>query len=113
MNHADTILIPLEPPTGGWERLRSRRDAASDWAPSWWSLASGGAVAAAVAWLAVATEQTPIRMQLAGSRLLGVPSEGVDLQILENGHRVAVPSSNTTVPIYFVGARNSMPAKPK
>jgi hypothetical protein len=113
MNSADRILISLQPPAGGWERLHARRDSASRWAPSWWSLASGGAVAAAVAWLAVATEQTPIRMPLAGARLIGVRSQGVDLQILQNGRSVAVPSSNTKVPIYFIGPRNSPSANPK
>jgi hypothetical protein len=100
VNREDRMLTVFEPPPGGWERLRARRSSATGWAPSWWALATGGA--AALAWLAVASGQTELRMPLSGSRLLGERSRGVDLQILDNGHAVAVPSSNPNVRIYMV-----------
>jgi hypothetical protein len=74
MNQSDRILTPLEPPPGGWERLRARRNLASRWAPSWWALASGAA--AAMAWLAIAPGHTQIRMQLTAGRLIGERSRG-------------------------------------
>ena len=70
LNQADRILTVLEPPPGGWERLRARRTAESRWAPSWWALATGGVVA--MAWLAVAPAHTrSFAMQLSGDRLIG------------------------------------------
>jgi hypothetical protein len=111
MNQPHRILTPLEPPPGGWERLRARRNSASRWTPSWWALASGSA--AAVAWLAVASGHTEIRMQLTGGRLVGERSQGIDLQILENGHAVSLPSADANVRIYAVEFTNSTPAKTK
>jgi hypothetical protein len=111
MNQPDRILTPLEPPPGGWERLRARRNSAERWAPAWWALASGSA--AAVAWLAVASGHTEIRMQLTGGRLIGERSRGVDLQILENGQAVSVPTADANVRIYFLEFANSSSANPK
>jgi hypothetical protein len=109
MNPPDRILTLLEPPPGGWERLRARRDSASRWAPSWWALASGSA--AALVWLAIAPGHAQIQMQLSGARLIGERSQGVDLQILENGHAVALPSTDPNVRIYLVDSTGSRPAK--
>jgi hypothetical protein len=111
MNQSDRILTPLEPPPGGWERLRARRNLASRWAPSWWALASGAA--AAMAWLAIAPGHTQIRMQLTGGRLIGERSRGVGLQILENGHAISLPSADANVRIYVVEFANLTPAKIK
>jgi hypothetical protein len=107
MNQPDRMLSLLEPPPGGLERLRARRDSADRWAPSWWALASGSA--AALAWLAVATGHSELRMQLAGARLVGESSQGVELQILENGHAVALPSVDPKVRIYWIKSANSPP----
>jgi hypothetical protein len=74
-------------------------------------LASGSA--AAVAWLAVASEHSDIRMQLTGDRLVGERSRGVDLQILENGHAVSLPSTDTNVRIYLVELTDHKSAKTK
>jgi hypothetical protein len=109
MNQPDRILTLLEPPPGGWERLRARRDSTSRWAPSWWALATGAA--AAVAWLAVAPAHTQIRMQLTGGRLIGERSQGVGVQILENGYAVSVPSVDANVRIYSVESADSTPEK--
>jgi hypothetical protein len=111
MNQSDKILTPLEPPPGGWERLRARRNSASRWAPSWWAFAWGSA--AAVAWLAIASGHTQIRMQLTGGRLVGERSRGADLQILENGHAISLPSADANVRIYVVEFTSSTPAKIK
>ena len=111
MNQPDRILTSLEPPSGGWERLRARRDSASRWAPSWWALAGGSA--AAVTWLAVALGHTEIRMQLTGGRLVGESSRGVDLQILENGHAISLPTADAKVQIYWIEPAQSTPAKIK
>jgi hypothetical protein len=109
MNQPDRILTILEPPPGGWERLRARRDSASRWAPSWWALA-GGSVAA-IAWVAVASGYTEIRMQLTGGRLIGERSQGVGVQILENGHAVSMPSVDANVQIYWVEPTASPPPR--
>jgi hypothetical protein len=112
MNQTDRILTPLEPPPGGWERLRARRDSSSRWAPSWWALASG--MAATVAWLAIiAPGHTQIRMPLSGGRLIGERSQGVGVQILGNGRAVALPSADANVRIYWVESTESTPAKTK
>jgi hypothetical protein len=100
MDPTDRILTVLEPPPGGWERLRARRNAHSPWTPSWWALAGGSAVA--IAWVAVASGYTPIQMQLTGGRLIGERSQGVGVQILGNGHAVSMPSPDATVQIYWV-----------
>ena len=111
MNQADRILTLLEPPPGGWERLRARRDSSSRWAPSWWALASG--MAATVAWFAITPGHTQIRMQLTGGRLIGERSQGVSVQILGNGRAVALASANENVQIYWVESTDSTPAKMK
>jgi hypothetical protein len=100
LNQEDQILTLLDPPPGGWERLRARRDGISHWAPSWWALATGGV--AAIAWLAVPSAHTQLRMPLSGARLIGERSLGVEVQILDNGHAVAVPTSDPNVRIYWV-----------
>jgi hypothetical protein len=100
MKQPDRILTLLEPPPGGWERLRARRDSTGRWAPSWWALAAGGAAAAA--WLAIASEHPQIRMPMSGGRLIGERSQGVEVQILENGRAVALPSADPHVRIYWV-----------
>ena len=105
MNDSHRTLTLLEPPPGGLQRLRARRDSATRWAPSWWALASGSA--AAVVWLAVASGNTEIRMQLIGGRLVGEPSRGADLQILESGHAVSLPSADANVRIYVVESTDS------
>jgi hypothetical protein len=105
VNQPDRILTLLEPPRGGWELLQARRDAATGWAPSWWALATGAA--AAVVWLAVPSGPTQIRMQLSGARLIGERSQGVDVQILENGHAVALPSADANVRIYWVESKRT------
>jgi hypothetical protein len=110
-NQSDRVLTVLEPPPGGWERLRAGRNSASRWAPSWWALAGGGA--AAIAWLVVASGPQEIRMQLTGGRLVGERSQGVDVQILENGHAVVLPSADPNVRIYEVEVTNSTPVKTK
>jgi hypothetical protein len=109
MNQPDRILTILAPPPGGWERLRSRRNITSGWAPSWWALASGSA--AAVAWLAMAAGQTEIRMQLTGGRLIDERSHGVNVQILENGHAVALQNDDPNVRIFWVDPTDSMDTK--
>jgi hypothetical protein len=111
MNQPDRTLTILEPPAGGWERLRSRRDTTNGWAPSWWALASGSA--AAVTWLAIATGHTEIRMQLTGGRLIGERSQGVNVQILENGHAVALHNADPNVRIYWVDPPDSTDMKPR
>jgi hypothetical protein len=105
MNESDRMLTILEPPAGGWERLRSRRNITSGWAPSWWALASGSA--AAVTWLVMATGHTEIRMQLTGGRLIDERSQGVNVQILENGHAIALQNSDPNVRIYWVDSTDS------
>ncbi len=105
MNQSARLLAILDPPPGGWERLRARRNAASRWAPSWWALASGSA--AAVAWMAIASGHTGIRMQLTGGRLVGERSQGVGVQILEDGHAVPLRSADANVHIYWVEATDS------
>ncbi len=100
MNQPDRFLTVLEPPPGGLARLRARRRLPGGWAPSWWALATGSA--AAVAWMAIASGHTDIRMQLSGERLVGERSQGVSVQILENGHAVSLPSGDANVRIYWV-----------
>jgi hypothetical protein len=109
MNQPDNLLKVLEPPPGGWERLREHRNAASDWGPSWWALASGSA--AAVAWLAVASGHTKIQMQFSGARLIGERSHGVGVQLLENGRAVSLPSADASVRIYWVEPTSSTEAR--
>ena len=111
MNRPDGILTVFEPPPGGWARLRAHRNAVSRWAPSWWALASGSA--AAIAWLAIAPGHTELRMQLSGARLIGEPSHGVDVQILENGHAVPLPSADANVRIYWVESTDSTSTQKK
>jgi hypothetical protein len=109
MNQSDRILTVLDPPPGGWERLRSRRISGSSWTPSWWAFASG--CAAAVAWLVIAPGRGDVQMQLTDGRLIGERSQGVDVQILENGHAVPVPSADANVRIYLVELTDSTPAR--
>jgi hypothetical protein len=111
MNESDRMLTLLEPPPGGWERLRARRNLMNRWAPSWWALASGSA--AAMTWFAIASGQTQIRMQLTGARLIGERSQGADLRILGDGRAVAQPTADSKVRIYWIEPANSTPAKPK
>jgi hypothetical protein len=101
MNQPDRILTELEPPPGGLQRLRARRDAARRLQPSWWALAAGGATAAA-AWLAIGPPQPQLQMPMAGARLIGERSHGVEVTILENGRAVALPSADPNVRIYRV-----------
>jgi len=108
MNQPGRILTSLEPPPGGWERLRARRNSISRWVPSWWALASGSA--AAIAWLAIASGHTEIQMQLTGGRLIGERSQGVDVQLLENGHAISLPSADAKVRIYLIKFTESTPA---
>ena len=110
MNQPDRILTALEPPAGGWERLRLRRNLTSRWAPSWWALASGSA--AAVTWLAIAAGHTAeIRMQLSGGRLIGERSQGTNVQMLENGHAVALQNTDPNVRMYWVESTDSADTK--
>jgi hypothetical protein len=108
MNQPSRILTSLEPPPGGWDRLRARRNSISRWEPSWWALASGSA--AAIAWLAIASGHTEIRMQLTGERLTGERSQGVDVQLLGNGHAIPLPSADASVRIYSIEFTDSTPA---
>ncbi len=105
MNPSDKILTLLEPPPGGWQRLRARRDSPVRWAPSWWALTTGAV--AAVAWLAVVSGHTEVRMQLSGGRLIGERSQEVGVQILEGGRAVSLPSSDANVRIYWVAPSDS------
>src|SRR5262249_38322127 len=106
MNQPEKILTVLAPPPGGWERLRARRDAAADgWAPSWWALATG--VAAALAWAAIVSGHSEVRMQLAGGRLIGERSEGTSVRLLQDGRAVPLPSSDSNVQIYWVERAHS------
>jgi hypothetical protein len=109
MNQPDRILTILDPPAGGWERLRARLDSARYWAPSWWALASGGAAAAA--WLVIAAGHTEIRMPLSGGRLIDERSQGVNVQILENGHAVALQNTDPNVRMYWVEPPDSADTK--
>ena len=105
MNQPEKILTLLEPPPGGWERLRARRDSAGAWAPSWWAFATGAA--AAIAWMAIVSGQSAVRMQLTGGRLIGERSEATSVQILQDGRAVPLPSSDSNVRIYWVEPANS------
>ncbi len=49
-------------------------------------------------------------MQLTGGRLMGEPSQGVDVQLLESGHAVPLPSTDASVRIYLVEFADSTPA---
>jgi hypothetical protein len=109
MKQPDRILTLLEPPPGGLERLRTRRDSTSRWALSWSALAAGGAAAAA--WLAIASEHPQIRMPMIGARLIGARSQGVGVQILENGRAVPLPSADPDVRIYWVEPTGPASAK--
>jgi hypothetical protein len=100
MNPPEKILAVLEPPPGGLARLRARRDASTSWAPSWWALATGAA--AAVAWMAIVSGHSEVRLQLTGGRLIGERSEGPSVQLLQGGRTVPLPSSNANVRIYWV-----------
>jgi hypothetical protein len=100
MKPPDRILTLLDPPPGGLERLRARRDAAHSWAPSWRALVAGGAVAAL--WLVIASGQPRLQMPLSGARLIGERSQGLGVQILENGRAVPLPSVDPDVRIYWV-----------
>ena len=101
MNESDRILPALEPPPGGLARLLARRDSqVRSAAPQWWALAAGAA--AAVIWTAILSEQTEIRMQFSGARLIGERSQGVSAPILERGTAVALPSSDANVRIYRI-----------
>jgi hypothetical protein len=111
MKQTDRMLPLLEPPRGGWARLRARRDATIRWSPSWWALASGSA--AAVVWLMIASGQTDVRMPLTGARLVGEPSQGAGVQLLQSGHAVSVPSADPNVQIYWIESADSQPAKMK
>jgi hypothetical protein len=108
MNQPGGLLKLLEPPPGGWERLRARRYAATNWAPAWWALASGGA--AALACLAIASGDARIQMQFSGARLIGERSHGVGVQLLENGRTVSLPSADANVRIYWVEPAGSTAA---
>jgi hypothetical protein len=44
-------------------------------------------------------------MSVNGGRLIGERSQGVDLQILDSGHAVPLPSSDSNVRIYWVGPK--------
>src|SRR5579862_5267492 len=100
MNELQGILGVFEPPPGGWERLRARRDSANRWAPSWLALATGAV--SAVACLALIPWHPPVRMQLTGGRLIGERSLGVEVQLLEGGSAVAMPSADANVRVYLV-----------
>ena len=70
---------------------------------------SGGAAAAA--WLAIVPEHPQLRMPMTGARLIGERSQGVDVQILENGRAVALPSADPDVRIYWVEPTTAPSAK--
>jgi hypothetical protein len=110
MNQPDRFLPVLEPPPGGWQRLRARRDSAARWAPSWWALATGVA-AAAVAFMVAAPRHTDIQMQLTGGRLVGERSEGVGVQLLEEGQAVSMQSGDANIQLYWVEPEKPRTAK--
>lgn len=106
MNDPDRMLELLEPPPGGLERLRLRREALQprkqSWEPSWGGLAAGGATAAAAAWLAILWQPPHLTMPMSGARLIGERSHGIGVEILDNGRAVALPSTDPNVRIYRV-----------
>ena len=83
----DKILRVLEPPPGGLARLVSRRNSRVRASAPWWALAAGAATA--VVWMTVLSGHVQIRMELAGARLIGERSQGVDYR----------PSSSPTLSI--------------
>jgi hypothetical protein len=104
MNENDIVLRTLNPPPGGLEHLRARRDsrAFAPWTP-WLSVAAGGAFALAVT-LAV-PRRAEVHMQLNGARLIAQQAQGVDLRVRDGAHTVvSLPSDNPQVRIYWLEA---------
>jgi hypothetical protein len=89
----DRLLQTLDPPSRGWERLLERRAAKAADRPAWIAFA-GGAVAAAIALLALdLTRAPPLSLSTAGARLEGRPVGGDTLRLLDEGRVTALPAA--------------------
>jgi hypothetical protein len=102
MSAPGKMLPLLDPPAGGWERLRARRDSpvATGRIP-WLPLVSGGLAATVLAAFFV-VGRDEVRMPFNGARLMGERSQGVGLQMLDNQRTTAVPSGDPNVRFYWV-----------
>jgi hypothetical protein len=108
MSSPEKLLPWLSPPTGGWERLRARRESPASAVISWRPLVSG--VLAATALMTVfVLNRNDLQMQFNGARLMGERSQGVGLRMLDNRPSTALPSEDPNVRLYWVGPQPSSP----
>ena len=101
MNPQNRLLPVIDPPPGGWSRLRSRRDSRASRAPSEWPLVVGGACAL-LSLALVMNRGDVIRMQLNGSRLMGERSQETGLRMLDGSRVTSLPSDDPNVRLYWV-----------
>lgn len=99
----ERILGDLDPPSGGWQRLVARRDAARPEKGIGLPLATAAVLALAVFLL---RPQPPQELQLpwTGARLLDQPSAGIGLQQVGGGEVTPLPSGDERVRLYWVGS---------
>ena len=103
MSTPGRLLQTLDPPAGGWERLRERRNEES-------SLFSTTALACAVAIVAIAVSlphRDRLDLKLNSARLIGQRSEGITLRMLDNRQTVVLPSGDPNVKLYWIKSRTS------
>lgn len=99
MNEKDIVLQVLQPPAGGLERLRARRDF-MQWAP-WVPFALGCSFAVAV--MIGGHHRFEMQMQLNGSRLINQKAQGEGIRLVDDAYRAeTLPSGNPKVRIYWI-----------
>jgi hypothetical protein len=99
MSEPHILLRKLSPPSGGWERLLARRDAAPGWVRKWAPLAAGSVVAVLV--LGTVMPRPRLDVSWPGARGAGAAVVSVSGQRLQ-----PLPSDDPRVRLYWLEGAN-------
>lgn len=89
---SERLLEHLDPPAGGWERLRARRDAEELQRAPWLAFATGLGAAALVFGVALPIPRTSLTLPQSSARLQGRPVADEPLRLLSEGRATALPA---------------------
>lgn len=90
---SERVLEVLDPPRGGWEHLRARRDAEERQRAPWLAFAAGIGVAALGTMLANRNEGLSLTLPSSAARLQGTPVADEPLRLLDAGRAAPLPAA--------------------
>ena len=88
----ERLLELVDAPTGGWERLRARRDAQELQRAPWLAFAAGAGLATVVFVLANTLPRTSLTLPESSARLQGMVIADEPLRLLDERRATALPA---------------------